>query len=317
MSAVATSSVVTPKQAALVLTMAVILFGCNWPVLKIAMRSISPLWFTTLRMAGASVLCFLFLAARGNLVWPSKRDLPMVASLGLCQYGMMSAMIMYGVSIVGAGRVAMLVYTSSIWVTLGAIVALGERPSRAQIVGMVCGIAGLAVLFSPFGLDWHDRRVLIGNGSVIAGSIIWSIGLLHVRGHLWHADPIQLMPMQTLVGAVVALPFAMVFEGPLPTIHWSGEFIVAYLSVVVLATCIAFWGLVVAGRALPPVAVSLGQLATPVLGVVCSALVVAETPSWADIAGLLLILSGVAFAAIFGRRRPAGPPIQVARRAAE
>lgn len=190
MSTVTTSRIVSPQRGALLLAMAVILFGSNWPTLKIAMRSISPLWFTTTRMAGATLLVFLFLAVRGRLVWPTRRDLPMVASLGVFQYGIMSAMIMYGISIVGAGRVAMLVYTASIWVTLGAIVVLGEKPSRGQFVGLACGIAGLAVLFSPFGLDWHDRRVLIGNGCVIGAAMIWSIALLQVRGHRWHADPI-------------------------------------------------------------------------------------------------------------------------------
>jgi len=191
------------------------------------------------------------------------------------------------------------------------------RPSRAQITGLACGIAGLVILFSPFGLDWHDRRVLIGNGCVVLGAIAWSVALLQVRGHRWHADPIQLMPLQALIGAVVPLPFAIAIEGPVPAIHWSGEFVLAYGSVVVLATCVSFWSLVTAGRVLPAIAVSLGQLATPVLGVLCAALIVAEVPSWADIAGLLLIVCGVAIAAIFGRRRTLRAAVPISEPAAE
>jgi drug/metabolite transporter (DMT)-like permease len=165
------------------------------------------------------------------------------------------------------------------------------------------------ILFSPLGVDWHDRRVLVGNGCVVLGAIVWSISLLQVRGHRWHADPIQLMPLQTLVGALVSLPFAVLLEGPVPPIQWSGEFVAVYAWVVILATCVPFWALVTAGRSLPAIAVSLAQLATPVLGVLASAAVVAEVPGWADIAGLVLIVLGVAVAAIFGRRAPAAIPV--------
>jgi drug/metabolite transporter (DMT)-like permease len=44
-------------------------------------------------------------------------------------------------------------------------------------------------------------------------------------------------------------------------------------------------------------------LATPVIGVISASILVAEVPSPADIAGLALIVFGVALAAILGRRR--------------
>lgn len=301
------SRALTPGRAAIVLALTILIMGTNWPTLKIATRSIDPLWFNVIRMLGASIVFTVFLAARGKLILPTRRDMPMVLGLGLMQFGVMSSMVAFGVSEVGAGRSSILVYTNSIWVTVGAILFLGERPSRTQIFSMVCGLTGIAILFSPFDIDWSSRRVMIGNGAVVLGSMVWSAALLQVRGHRWHADPIELMPLQTLLGALLTLPFAVAFEGVVPTIHWSWAFVLSMTVVVVLATCVAFWGLAVAGRSLPAIVVSLAQPATPVIAVSCAAALVGEIPTWADLAGLSLIVLGVAVAALFGRSRMARP----------
>lgn len=299
--ALGASVALPPRRAAIILAITILLMGANWPILKIATRSVDPLWFNVIRMTGASIVFTLLLAARGRLILPIRRDVPMVLGLGLLQFGVMSSMVAFGVHEVGAGRSSILVYTNSVWTTAGAILLLGERPSRGQIVGMVCGLAGIGILFSPFDVDWSSRRVLIGNAAVVVGSMVWSGALLQVRGHRWHADPIQLMPLQTLLGALTTLPFAIAFEGVVPTIHWSGEFVVSMALVIVLATCVAFWGLAVAGRSLPAIALSLAQMATPVIAVGGAALFVAEVPGWGDIAGLGLILFGVAIATLVGK----------------
>ena len=293
---------ITPRRAALLLTMAIVLLGTNWPTLKIAMRGIEPLWFNALRMLSAAVVYALVLAARGRLRWPSRQDVPMVLGLGLLQFGIMSCMVAYGVATVGAGRTAILVYTNSIWVTAGAVIFLGERISRWQIVGMAFGLAGIAILFSPLDLDWSNPRILIGNGSVIVGAMFWSAALLQVRGHRWHADPLELLPHQTAMGGLLSVPLAMLLESPVPQIQWSWASTSAFAIVVLLATCLSFWALVVAARRLPAIAVSLAQLATPVIGVISASILIDEIPSRADIAGLALIVCGVALAAILGRR---------------
>jgi drug/metabolite transporter (DMT)-like permease len=301
------SKVVTPGRGAILLAVAVFFLGTNWPVLKIAMHAVQPIWFTTLRMFSAGVVFAVILALRGKLILPSRADMPMVLSLGLLQFGVMSTLAVYGVSVVGAGRTAMLVYTTSIWVPIGSALVYKQKPSRAQFVGLLFGIAGLFTLFSPFGVDWSDSRVLIGNASVVLGAIVWSIPLLQQRHHRWQADPLQLMPYQAILGALVSLPFAILLDSPLPEIQWTWEFVVSSASVVLLATNLAFWGLVTAGRSLPPIAVALGQLTTPVIGVVFAAILIAEVPSAADIIGLALIVCGVAIAVLWGRTKPAAP----------
>ncbi len=306
MSAVSTAPrVVSPGRAVLLVAMAALFLGVSWPMLRMGLRSIEPIWFQATRMLAAGLVLAVFLAVRGRFIVPARADMKMVLSLGLLQFGAMAVLVIYGVSIVGAGRTAMLVYTITIWVPLGSILFYGEKPTRGQAAGMLFGIAGLITLFSPFGMDWTDTHVLLGNGSAVLGAIAWSVPLLQVRRHRWHADPWQLMPWEMLIGTAVSIPLAMILETPLPHIGWTTEFVVSFSFVVVGATIISFGALVTAGRSLPPIALSIGQLATPVIGVICASFMVGEIPTWADIVGLVLIVCGMAIAAIFGRRRAA------------
>src|SRR3546814_4137147 len=92
---------------------------------------------------------------------------------------------------VGAGRSAVLAYTTPLWVTLAAIVLLGERPTAFKLLGLALGFAGVAVLFNPLGFDWADPQVLLGNGMLLAAALAWSVAILHIRAHKWDSSPLQ------------------------------------------------------------------------------------------------------------------------------
>lgn len=292
-----TSSTEWIGPAALVLS--VLLLGTNWPVLKIALRGTTPLWFSSARLLSAGVLYALLLAARRRLIWPPRVEWPIIVVLGVFQSALMMGLLTVGVGIVGAGRSAILAYTMPIWMIPGAALLLHERASRAQLVALLLGVIGLVTLFNPLDFDWSDRRVILGNASVLVCAMAWSFALLRVRGHVWRVAPMQVMPFQTLLGGLLLLPFAAAFEGTVPRIARSWEFLLSFSYVSIAATFIAFWLVVEAARRLPAARMSLGQLATPVIGVAASALWLGERPSTGSLIGLALILLGVGVSAGF------------------
>lgn len=293
----------TRMQAWFVLALSIAVLGVHWPIMKIGLRSVGPEWFGVLRLVGAAVGYTAALAAQRRLVWPTRRDLPMVLGLGVFQMTLMIGLVTYGVASVGAGRSAILTYTTPLWVIPGAILLLGERADKWQILGLAVGVAGLAVLFNPLDFDWGDRRVLIGNGSVLLGALFWSAAMVQVRGHNWDSDPLQLLPFPSLIGAALLYPVAGLAEGWTPHIVWSLQFVLAFSFTALIASCVGYWGAVAAGRRLPAIGVSLAQLTTPVIGYTASAVWLAEAPSGRDIGGLALIIVGVGVASTLGRGR--------------
>jgi drug/metabolite transporter (DMT)-like permease len=291
----------TASLAGVGLTVSILLLGVNWPVMKLALAYCPPLWLAAARMLLAACLGAAVLGLRGRLAWPRRQDVGIVLVLGLFQGSLMFGLVTIGVGLVGAGRAAVLTYATSIWIIPGARLMLGECASPGQLAGFGLGLLGVAALLNPFAMDWSDRHVLVGNSCLVVASLAWAYAILRVRGHRWSVEPFTLLPHHMALGGLLVALAAGTLEGWAPQVRWDGTFLVAFGYTAVLATFIAFWLVVEAARRLPSVRVALAQLATPVIGVVSSALMLGETPRGPTLAGLALIVAGVAVSL---RRRP-------------
>lgn len=293
---------------ALSLVASILSLGSNWPILKMALRSTTPVWLTEGRLVGAGLLYFLAVALRGRLRWPPRSEWRIIFVIGIFQSALMFSLVSIGVSHVGAGRAAILVYSMPIWIIPGAMLWLRERVSRPQVLGLAIGIVGILVLFNPIDFDWSDRSVVFGNACVLLSSLSWSIALLGARGHHWRIDALEIMPFQTLLAAILLFPVAGALEGWIPPVRWTPSLLWTLPYICLLGTFIPFWLILEASRRLPAIQVSLTQLATPVIGIIASALWIGEVPTVANIVGLALIIAGVVVATLFAaqaRRRRA------------
>jgi drug/metabolite transporter (DMT)-like permease len=271
----------------------ILLWGVNWPVMKVGLESITPFWFAVARLGLGAATLFAVLAWRGQLSLPTRRDLPVVASVGLLQMALLLALINTGLQTVGAGRSALLAYTTPLWVTPAAILLLGERMGRLKAIGWLLGMGGLAVLFNPFGFDWGDPDVVLGNGLLLGAGMAGAAAIVHVRGHDWDSAPLQLAPWQMLLALPLLLVPALATE-PLSEIRpsWELAAILVYNGPVASAFC--FWAVITVARSLPAITSSLGFLGVPMAGIASAAVWLGEpvTPTLAG--GLLLILAGLA-----------------------
>lgn len=292
----------SPALARLLLAAVVILWGVNWPVMKVGVAAMPPVWFATARMVLGSVSLFLLLAWLGRLKLPTRRDLPVVLTVGALQMGAFLALVNVALLHVGAGRSAILAYTTPLWVTPAAMVLLGERPSAFKFGGLALGFAGVAALFNPLGFDWSDPAVLLGNGLLLAAALAWSVAILHVRAHKWDSSPLQLAPWQMLL-AIPPLALLSWATEDWSGIRWDGTtaLVLAYNGP--LATAFCFWAVVSVTRALPAITTSLSLLAVPVTGVAASALFLAEPLTPTLLAGLVLILGGTVLVNLGDLRR--------------
>jgi drug/metabolite transporter (DMT)-like permease len=286
---------ISPR-AAVLLAAVVVVWGANWPILKIGLAHIEPVWFGVLRLILGIATFAAVLAARGQLKPPPRADWPVVFSVGLLQMAVFMALINIALMWVPAGRSAILAYTTPLWVAPGAALYLGERLTPARLGGVALGLAGVAVLFNPLGFDWSDGHALLGNGLLLVAALAWAASILHVRGHVWTSAPLALAPWQMLVGLGPLVALAITLEGA-PDIDWTPEFLWVAAYNGPLATAFAFWAAITVTRMLPAVTVSLAFLCVPAGGLVFSWLLLDEPFTVANLAGLALISAGVAVVA--------------------
>src|SRR2546426_123257 len=128
------------------LVIVVAAWGLTWPVNKVLLESLSPLWMAALRAAIATAALFAISIAGRRLVVPRRADMPVVLSITLLHMVGFVVLANVGLELVSTGRA----------VVLG--VALGHAASRS---------AGLRIEQPPDGVVGRAARradALLGRG---------------------------------------------------------------------------------------------------------------------------------------------------------
>lgn len=282
----------SPQTSYLLLAAVVLFWGANWPIMKIGLQSITPMWFAVARIGMGAATLFAVLAASGRLRRPRRGDWPVVLSVAVLQMVVYLSCVNFALLQVEAGRAVILAYTTPLWVTPAAVLLLGERVTPRKAAGLALGLAGIATLFNPLGFDWSDRDVLLGNGLLMLAALAWAGAILHVRAHTWVSSPLQLAPWQMLLALPVLTAVAVAVEGD-AEIAWSPELIAILAYNGPIATAFCFWAVVTVQRSLPSISTSLGLLGVPVAGLAFATAVLGEPLTATKLGGLVLILGGM------------------------
>lgn len=285
----------------LLLAAVVILWGITWPVMKLGLNYIPPLYFGSLRMFVGAACAFAFILLSGRLIIPKKADFGIILSVGLLQMAIPTALMHFSLSFVDAGRASLLAFTHPIWIAPAAILLLKEPINMGTFGGLLVGIAGLLILFNPIGFDWNKQETLVGNGLLILSAMSWAAGILHVRAYNWTHSTLALSPWQMLLAGVVLLPLSLAREDLSQTI-WNIELVLILAFVGIVATAFCYWGAIMVSRYLPALVSSIGFLGVPVVGILSSALLLSEDITTTLMMGTMLILIGLIILAVFGRK---------------
>jgi drug/metabolite transporter (DMT)-like permease len=283
------------------LALMVLLWGLSWPAMKLCLDAAPPLWLGALRFASAGAVLFGLLALTGRLRWPPRADWPVLASVGLLQMMAFTALGLIAMRHTDAGRAALLAYTTPVWVLLGACLVLRERPSRRQGLAILLGLAGVAVVCSPVGMDWTDPDVLLGNGLLLFCALCWAGVILHVRHHRWRAHPLDLAPWQMLLAAVPLAALAYAVEGPL-AVAWSPRLVGLLVFIGPVATSLCFVIFATIGRRIDSFTMANATLGVPAVGLLSSALLLGERLGPALLVGLGCLAAALVTAAQDARR---------------
>jgi drug/metabolite transporter (DMT)-like permease len=287
------------RQGVFFLAAVVMSWGLTWPVNKLVLATVPPLWAVALRTTIASAATFVLAFALRRLIVPPRGDLPVLLSITLLHMAGFTVLTSFGLSVVPAGRSVVLAYTTPLWVTPGAALFLGERLTRRRTLGVVIGLAGLAALFNPLAFDWTSRATVLGNAAILAGALLWAGSILHIRGHRWRATPFELLPWELLLTTVILVPISLAFEGA-PDWAWTPALLGLLLYGGLPGTALPYWAIAMATRRLSAVTISLGLLATPAFSVVVSTLWLREPLSPSLVVAIVLILGGIAIGATEG-----------------
>ena len=256
--------------------------------IRAASQQLSPEALALGRLTIASIALGVLVLARRE-PWPSRRDLPAIAFVGIFWFALYNIALMEGERRVDAGTAAMLVNVGPILIPLLAGVVLGEGFPRRLLAG--CAVAFVGAVVIGAATSKHGFALSWGVTFCLAAALFYAVAVVAQKPLLTRVSALQITWLASTVGALVCLPFAGVLLGQLPHVDGSVIGWMVYLALVPMALGFLTWGYALArttaGRMgsttylVPPIAILLGWL---LLG---------ETPPALAVAGGALCLAGV------------------------
>ncbi len=279
-----------PRQGLLLLAALSLFWGANWPIMKMVLSEVPPLYFRSccLLLGGVGMLTLARVSGMSLKVPAGQWN--RVLWLAVFNIAGWNALVIIGVSLLPSGRAALLGYTMPLWSVMLSIWFLGERLTLRSVIGLLLGLAGIVVLMG--GSLEGMKQAPAGVVCMILGAWSWAIGVV-----LFKRLPVA-MPTSSLTGwtmLVGSLPL-LVMAIPLETSRlvvpsfWP-VFGMLYNTFVAFMFCYWAWNRIVL---MVPVSVSsLSSLSTPLIGVLGGVVFLGEPLGWQEITAALLILAAV------------------------
>ena len=206
----------------------VLSWGLSWPITKVGLAYMTPLWYTAARLIVGTVTMTAIVIMAKKFQLPKREDLPLILVVGLLQISIFLWLANEGLAYLPAGRSALLAYTTPLWVMPIATFFFKERSTLKRWIGFACGVLGLIVLMSPWELTW-TKEVLYGTAMLLASSLAWAISMIGARYMAWNKSPLELIPWQLMIATIPMIIYAYCRE-PLPIIvgHWDTTLLLSY-----------------------------------------------------------------------------------------
>ncbi len=268
-----------------------ILWGANWPAMKIAVLELEPWTFRVVTVLGAGLTLLLLARITGEPIRMERRLVLPHLAISLAGVTLWHMLTAYGLMFIGGGRAAIIAFTMPVWATLLSILFLGERPTPAMGLALALGMAGLAVLIGPDLARVGEAP--LGALLILLAAIVWAIQTVATKAYDWRIGTMALSAWQLLAGGVPILLVWFWLGAPPDPARLSLEGILALLYVVFVALVFCFTTFLRIVRLLPAIAASLSTLAIPVVGVASSAWLLGESVGLREIAALVLVLAAI------------------------
>ncbi|MBP5855950.1 DMT family transporter [Marivibrio halodurans] len=305
-----------PRRAWVLLPLLACCWGATWPMMKIGTAEIPVLTFRALTAVIAGAALMIATAARYRTVLPRRDEwgrLLLCAPINVTAWFYFSAL---AVTLLPAGRAALLAYTMPLWAFIIGVLFLKEPILKRRVLGVVAGV-GAILLMAWDGIEGAVGRAAetawgmpTGILAITAAAIAWSIGSTLQKEVRFESPVMPIAAWQLAIGAIPLTALALVLE----PLDWVGAVgtgpLLATLGVSLISQATGMWIWFTMLQITSMAFASLAVLAVPLVGMGLSAAFLGEPLGLVEMAGFLLITVGLATVLpldrLFGRRRP--PP---------
>ncbi len=288
-----------------VLVVLALVWGANMAMIKIGARELAPLFMAGLRSLVASGCLYVWMRAKGIVLFPSKIVFIHGLVVGLF-FGFEFGLIYVGLGYTLASRTYILLYTAPFFVAVEAHLFLeGDRLNTWKAAGLIMAFAGVFALFMR-DMGSFSLRALSGDLMALAGGILWGSTTVYVKKYLAHRTvPLQTLFYQVFFSAPQLFLMSILLEDPIVSgFSFYGAFSMFYQCIIVAFLSYLAWFELI--HRYPVSLLHAFSFFTPVFGVLLSGfMILHEVISPNAVAALLLVSLGMVLVNHRPRPKPA------------
>jgi drug/metabolite transporter (DMT)-like permease len=292
------SSLATRHAMPLMIAAFCLLWSSAFAVAKLALADCPPLLLLTARFLLAGGLMLTVAAADGAPWRLSRRDILVLAVLGVANNALYLGLNYIGMRSISAGLSALIISANPVLTVVLAAIFLNERMTWRKMAGLLLGIGGVAFIVQGRISGRIDDPVGVAFTVAALVSLVGGTILFKRRGGLWVGNGVQ-----NLAGGLAIAPFAFGFEAVgeiVPSWRLLGALAYSVLLVSVCGYLLWFHLLTVSGAT----TASAYHFLMPPLGMVFGWLLLGERVAWSDLIGVIPVALGIYL--VTRTRRPRG-----------
>jgi O-acetylserine/cysteine efflux transporter len=264
-----------------------LVWGVNFPITKLGLRSIDPFVLTGIRFALAA-LPLVFFIKRPAIPFRYVAAYGFIFGLG------MWGVINYGIQVGVSPGIASLIIQLSVFFTMGwGALLFKEKLRGAQLLGALLALVGLGGIISI----QQGEHAILGVMLIVLSAIAWSIGNVIIKTS-GVKEICSFMVWASLFPPIPLFFIAWLMQGAAPFDNLQSSLdLTAVLSIifqVYLATHFAYWGWNSLLKLYPVSTVAPLSLLIPVFGIGSSMLIIGEHISTPNLISIAIIILGLA-----------------------
>ncbi len=270
-----------------------LVWGSTYLVIRIGLEAWPPALMGAVRFTSAGGLLLLWGKFRREpwpSAWPQVRT---VVIAGVLMMGAGNFSVVWAEQYVSSGMTAIIIATVSLWmIVLEGLRPGGERVTLMKVIGVMIGLAGVAVLMAPELRNGQNPNAVIGQIGLLLGSLSWAAGSIYTRHAPGPKSHIMSSALQMLAGGSALFLLAGIrgeFAGfELARLAGKPLWAIAYL--ITFGSALAFTAYIFLLHRAGPALASTYAFVNPVVAVILGALILNEPVTTGLIIGAALVI---------------------------
>ena len=219
-----------------------VFWGSTYLGIGVAVKYVPPYVMTGTRFVIAGLVMLAYCAWSGRRIAVNTGQLLRLAIIGCLLLTLANTLLAWSEETLPTGLAALIVAITPLWfLVVDSFIMRGDRVSVRGYVGLLLGIAGIAVLLWPKlqSVNVREHRQLYAAFILMFGSFCWSVGSALSKRWQTGIDPFSASGWEMAIAGVLNLMIAGVL-GEYPHAHWTPQAMAAVGYLIVFGSWVGF-----------------------------------------------------------------------------